>query len=447
MNDSDTASVSTTGTSTSSQRPKRFICDHEGCTKAYSKPSLLDQHKRSHTGERPFKCNFPGCGKSFLRNSHLKAHLISHTDENDKPFRCSICNKGVNSLQHLKRHEITHSKSFVCPKCGDSFYKHQSLRHHILSVHEKTLTCLVCNKTFSRPYRLVQHNLKHHGDSPAYQCDHPGCFLNVKTWSALQLHIKSEHPKLQCSICNKKCVGKKGLYSHMLSHDESKMVKMWNCNYCDVGKFAKKSDLLKHYNQFHDGNIPDELLKPNERLQLQKLLSDNNTHTDLKKLVDSSDEEEDPNINSSHDIPRSHRSLDRLQNSLSGKTSITDLMLDNFSSKRIYCTKPNCPRYFSREHDLRRHLKWHDENMIKIETFLNSLKENEDHEEIINGESIETFDGSEPPSKKVRPNHTENGSAMVPTVRPNGDQQEEDDNALDALIDLDLILLTAGGVP
>jgi hypothetical protein len=224
------------------------------------------------------------------------------------------------------------------------------------------------------------------------------------------------------------------------------MVKVWNCNYCDVGKFAKKIDLLEHYNQFHDGNIPDELLKPNERLQLQKLLSDTNLPTDFNKLVDSSDEEEDPNIDSAHDVPRSHRSLDRLQNSLNGKTSITDLMLDNFSSKRIYCTKPNCPRYFSREHDLRRHLKWHDENMMKIETFLISLKENEDRDNVINGEAVQSFDSSEPPLKRTRISLMENGSAVA--SEPNSDQQEEeDDNALDALIDLDLILLTAGGTP
>ena len=31
-------------------------------------------------------------------------------------------------------------------------------------------------KVFTRPSKLAQHKLKHHGGSPAYQCDHPGCF-------------------------------------------------------------------------------------------------------------------------------------------------------------------------------------------------------------------------------------------------------------------------------
>ena len=32
-------------------RPKRYKCTYEGCAKAYTKPSRLDEHVRSHTGE------------------------------------------------------------------------------------------------------------------------------------------------------------------------------------------------------------------------------------------------------------------------------------------------------------------------------------------------------------------------------------------------------------
>lgn len=138
MESSETASVSSRASS-SSARPKNYICDEPDCGKAYSKPSLLEQHKRSHTNERPFKCSETGCDKSFLRKSHLQAHLLSHEDQESKPFQCATCGKGVNTLQHLKRHEITHTKSFICTfeGCNESFYKHQSLRHHTLSVHEK----------------------------------------------------------------------------------------------------------------------------------------------------------------------------------------------------------------------------------------------------------------------------------------------------------------------
>lgn len=32
---------------------------------------------------------------------------------------------------------------------------------------------------------------------------------------------------------------------------------------------------------------------------------------------------------------------------------------------------------FSREYDLRRHLKWHDDNLQRIESFLNSIEKEE----------------------------------------------------------------------
>lgn len=36
--------------SSSSLRPKKYHCSYDGCTKAYSKPTRLAEHERSHTG-------------------------------------------------------------------------------------------------------------------------------------------------------------------------------------------------------------------------------------------------------------------------------------------------------------------------------------------------------------------------------------------------------------
>lgn len=442
MESSETASVSSRASS-SSVRPKNYICDAPGCEKAYSKPSLLEQHKRSHTNERPFKCSKPGCDKSFLRKSHLQAHLLSHEDQESKPFQCATCGKGVNTLQHLKRHEITHTKSFVCTfeGCNESFYKHQSLRHHTLSVHEKKLTCSKCNKSFNRPYRLAQHNIKYHSDSPAYQCDHQGCFGNFMTWSALQLHIKTEHPKIKCPICGKGCVGKKGLRSHMNIHDEEKMVKLWNCNYCNIGKFVKKADLIDHYNTYHDRNLPDDLLKPSEREQLDKILNEKDTaRNDFNTLeglqskgfveVPSSDEENEENDRLSNGMHASHKSLHSLNLTLeSGKASIVDLILNNYLKRKLQCPKKNCDRMFSRDYDLQRHLKWHESHLKKIESFLDSLDLEENNS---NGSMY---------SKRPFP---DNDEYDISTKRPHTSDSNDDDFELDDLIDEELKSIQAG---
>lgn len=372
--------------SSTSSRPKKYHCTFENCDKAYNRPSLLDQHLRSHTGDRPFLCTYPNCDKSFLRKSHLDAHLISHS--RDKPFHCSICGKGVNTAQHLKRHEITHTKSFQCTHegCNESFYKHQSLRHHILSVHDKSLTCTICNKTFARPSKLAQHKLKHHGESPAYQCDHPGCFVNCKTWSALQFHIKQEHPKLKCPVCGKGCVGKRGLKSHMLSHDDA--IKVWQCNYCDLGKFNKKVDLIDHYKEYHDGNIPQELQADNKDIEThhEKLETSNlkqlnvavspSSESDVKSFIKKESMSVTPDAQKSVTMSRENNNSSE---SIGKSSDVIDLILKDCAIK-IKCPKSKCDRIFSREYDLKRHLKWHDENLKRIELFLDNLQHEEQME-------------------------------------------------------------------
>lgn len=112
------------------QRPRKYICSHEGCPKAYTKPSRLTEHERSHTGQvgadqpyrfsrlsdvllcviqqRPFSC--VACRKSYLRETHLQAHARTHLPECDKPFVCTstannaTCGKRFWTKQHLLAH-------------------------------------------------------------------------------------------------------------------------------------------------------------------------------------------------------------------------------------------------------------------------------------------------------------------------------------------------------
>lgn len=382
MGTSETLSVSKLSTSS---RPKNYKCDIDGCDKAYAKPSLLEQHKRTHSNERPFKCTIPWCLKSFLRKSHLQAHLLSHEGEDEKPFHCSVCGKGVNTRQHLKRHEITHTKSFVCPfeDCTDSFYKHQSLRHHVLSVHEKKLYCDKCDKTFTRPYRLAQHNIKYHSDTPVYQCDFQGCFSSFQTWSAMQLHMKTEHPKLKCHVCGKGCVGERGLKSHLNTHDESKIVKLWNCKYCDLGSYVKKADLLEHYKLYHDDNVPEGLTVDNRNsslsqdspvMDLSASACERSQFNELKNMFD----RDNSMVNESDHASVTKSSLKYFSSSfrsIEDGVSIKDMILSNFAIRKLKCPKNNCDRRFRREHDLRRHLKWHELNLEKIEAYLKSLNQ------------------------------------------------------------------------
>uniref|UniRef100_UPI00358E172C transcription factor HIVEP3-like n=1 Tax=Myxine glutinosa TaxID=7769 RepID=UPI00358E172C len=55
-------------------RPGRYVCTY--CGRACAKPSVLQKHLRSHTGERPYPC-LP-CGFAFKTKSNLYKHRKSH---------------------------------------------------------------------------------------------------------------------------------------------------------------------------------------------------------------------------------------------------------------------------------------------------------------------------------------------------------------------------------
>lgn len=54
------------------QNQDRYIC--QTCNNAFSRPSSLRIHSRSHTGEKPFKCPHAGYGKAFSVRSNMQRH-------------------------------------------------------------------------------------------------------------------------------------------------------------------------------------------------------------------------------------------------------------------------------------------------------------------------------------------------------------------------------------
>ncbi|XP_012216274.2 protein krueppel-like isoform X1 [Linepithema humile] len=133
---------------------KRFTCNI--CKKDFGYKHVLQNHSRTHTGEKPFQC--PQCEKKFTRDHHLKTHLRLHTGE--KPYFCTFCERRFVQVANLRRHLRVHTgeRPYTCRYCGASFSDSNQLKAHVL-IHsgEKPFQCAYCDLKFRRRHHLMHH--------------------------------------------------------------------------------------------------------------------------------------------------------------------------------------------------------------------------------------------------------------------------------------------------
>ncbi|CAG9137379.1 unnamed protein product [Plutella xylostella] len=186
-------------------KEKDKICDV--CGKSFTSNHLLNNHIRSHTGEKPFKCEF--CPAAFAQSGTLYTHnkvvhlkRISKAGHADtEKYRCEVCGKEFGTeAKRRAHHEFYHLKNakYSCAACDKSFISSTSLKNHNASRHglvsSRCYSCNVCDKTFSTASARCQHT-KTHSSERLLKCR--SCDSAFRNTGALYMHYKLKHLKLK----------------------------------------------------------------------------------------------------------------------------------------------------------------------------------------------------------------------------------------------------------
>ncbi|KJH45785.1 zinc finger, C2H2 type [Dictyocaulus viviparus] len=245
---------------TGNQLEKRHIC--EICGKGFPYHSILESHKRCHTGEKPFNCHF--CEKKFAQKATLQVHERTHTGE--RPYKCRYCEKtfaqyGTKTVHeksaHLVHHETRnrsrmkpfkkpiHSgiRNYKCPKCDKCLSSPSALYTHKKTHGEKTFQCEFCPKTFTLKNYLKLHVKQvHEQNERKHVCRF--CGKSFAYAGSLQVHVRThtgERP-YRCGYCPKAFASQGNLQSHERTHTGERP---YSCGTCGRS-FIQKSQLIAH---------------------------------------------------------------------------------------------------------------------------------------------------------------------------------------------------------
>ena len=130
-----------------SQLDRRTKCSI--CHKMIVHFMLEDHIEENHTDKaREFKCGYKKCGFKTKRNDSLQRH------------KREVHLKFKTELEAIKE-TFTEGSSYQCPDCKETLWKSKDVEDHLVG-KICSLTCMICNKIFSRKHNLKQHMKKIH---------------------------------------------------------------------------------------------------------------------------------------------------------------------------------------------------------------------------------------------------------------------------------------------
>ncbi|CAH4034154.1 unnamed protein product [Pieris brassicae] len=141
----------------------------ETCDKKIS-ASCLSRHARSHDEDKTYRCDV--CGLGFKESGNLARHERA-IHKKLKPFACFVCSNNFSRKSHLEDHIKSHSgnRYCVCDLCGKASKSSNALRmHRRTHFVERNIKCSFCDAKFKRKSELYAHVSVHTGEK-AHICE------------------------------------------------------------------------------------------------------------------------------------------------------------------------------------------------------------------------------------------------------------------------------------
>ncbi|XP_044068624.1 zinc finger and BTB domain-containing protein 40 isoform X2 [Siniperca chuatsi] len=207
-----------------------YVCRE--CGKGYSQASGLTVHLHTfHNLSEPHDCQ-----KCCLSFSSLEEHRQHIQEFHPKEFhKCPTCNKVFTSAALLDKHKGTHTgtKPFSCDLCNKSYQQLSGLWYHnrtnhpdVFANHTRQLKTLVqcdfCFKFFPSAASVAKHQAAEHQGSAASAVHCPYCPAVLGGEEEMQEHISSQHisqssEAFSCPLCSLVCTSQLELQEHLLS--------------------------------------------------------------------------------------------------------------------------------------------------------------------------------------------------------------------------------------
>ncbi|NXT73539.1 ZN341 protein, partial [Zapornia atra] len=241
------------------------------CEKAFTKNFDLQQHIRSHTGEKPFQCIV--CGRAFAQKSNVKKHMQTHKVW-PPGLGCTISRSSItvqvmalnpNQPEEEENAGLTQPTRNPAPPSQDMSPLDESeagkLEAKQVVLIDSSYQCQFCPSKFNTYFQLKSHMTQHKNEQ-VYKCVVKTCAQTFQKLESFLEHIKSHQEELsyRCHLCSKDFPSLYELgvhqYSHSLlpQHSPKKDVAVYKCVKC-VNKYSTP-EALEHHLQTATHNFP-----------------------------------------------------------------------------------------------------------------------------------------------------------------------------------------------